>query len=204
MVAALKQVVVLVAVASYAGVPVSAQEGKPGSIFPSVKGTTLAGKTVSVPDDVVSRYSVLIVTFNFDYRKASSEWYQKIAKDPRLNQKLDVYQLLDIGDVPRFVQPMITWGMRRRVPSAQRSGFIVAFHGDDDLRGLLGHDSNIYTVLSTRDGKVAWIEKGSFTSEKSNHIAEYIAPEGADSHSAKAANWQRLGEAISLVMETAE
>jgi hypothetical protein len=159
--------------------PLLAQQATSVRSLPLIEGTTLTGKMVSVPLGGV-RPSIVIVAFNSDYLRASSEWFNRIEKDPQLSNSVEAYQLLDIGDVSCFVQPMITWGMRRRVTKAQRGRFIVAFQGDDDLRALLGRDSGVYAVLTTGDGKVLWTEGGPFSDSKLGHIREHLQSDAAN------------------------
>lgn len=161
-----------------------AQE-RPVRTLPRIEGVSLSGKTVSFPRQGTTRQSIVIVTFNSDHRKASSEWFSKIKENSQLRETVDVYQLLDIGDVPHFVQPMISWGMHHRVSAAQRGQFIVAFQGDDHLRTLLGH-SDVYAVLTAGDGKLLWTEEGPFSDSKLAHIREHLQSDGANADAERA------------------
>jgi len=160
-------------------------------LMPTLEGKTLSGKDIVLPSDAHQPLILYVVAFNSDYNRQSSDWVGEIAAARPMGGRLISYQILTIGSVPGFVQPMIRFGMKMRIPSKQHSTFVLLFDDkqQEQLRDL-SKNNDLLVVLATNDGNIVWQDHGRFDQKKLALLEDAIQGE-----SVKSSQWSHIAAA---------
>ena len=135
-----------------------------GEVFPTMHGTTLNGRRVTLPEDVRGKLAFLVLGFRYDARFDVEAWervfVERFDQDPRVTALV----VPVIEGVYRLFAPMIDSGMRRGTPPSQRDRVVTVYTMGNRLRSALGAGSasDIWLYLLDRDGRVLFQYGGPF------------------------------------------
>lgn len=161
-------------------VGLSAQSGK---IFPSVKGSTLDDKTMSLPIKN-GKYTVLAIAYHRDAEDDLKKWlnplYDNFMKKEKGSTNFDLAEVYDVNFV--FV-PMIS-GFKRIAEDFKKGTdksfwpYIMDTEKTDikDLQKQLGVEDNKipYFYILDKDGKIIESQSGKFTEQKMEKLEDAI------------------------------
>jgi hypothetical protein len=127
--------------------------------FPRLQEENLNGQQVVLPDGAKGKVAVLVLGFSRSSQKSAEAWAKRVLQDFGSNPAVVLYQLPAIQDAPRFVRGMITSGMKKDVPEAQRATFVPVLHEEEALKKLVAYKKDdagddAYIVVLDPSGKV--------------------------------------------------
>lgn len=146
-----------------------------GKKFPTVKGKSLSGKEVVLPDDVEGEVIMIGVAFKREAQEMLDSWTHFF--DVLCEGKKDIYELPMIeGSLWKVFSSFIDRGMRSGIPE-ERYDKVITHYGDvtDVKEKLEIEDVNLgYVFLLDQDGRVLFKGEGHADEEGKEKLLEYI------------------------------
>jgi hypothetical protein len=99
-----------------------------GVKFPTIKGISLSEKSVTFPDDLNNRVTVLSVAFKQQAQYCINSWADEFLKKYGLNQSVLYYEIPMLGAQWKMARNWIDGGMRGGVPKPLHD-FTVTYYG---------------------------------------------------------------------------
>ena len=127
-----------------------------GEVFPSVRGTALAGKEHKLPEDLAGSPAVLLLGFVMDSQFDIDRWLLGLAQ-----AKADVlvYEVPTIpGLVPGMFAGYIDDGMRSGIPEGDWASVITVYGDGGEIVRFTGNENprNARVLLLDAKGKVVY------------------------------------------------
>jgi hypothetical protein len=127
-----------------------------GKSFPVVKGTSLAGSGVAIPDDYKGKNLILLVGY---LQKAQFDIDRWILGILQADLKAEIIELPTIaGMMPQVVQSFIDNGMRRGIPKEDWASVVTIYEDANKIIDAFGNESpqNAHVFLIDKNGIVIW------------------------------------------------
>jgi hypothetical protein len=151
--------------------------------FPNISGNDLLRNKVTLPDDLSSRFNVLIVAFQ--------QWHQGLVNSwvPFLNHMVEQYSEFDYYELPTIrkmnwlTRSIIDNGMRAGIPSRDTRRRTITLYIDKEpfkQKLEIPDEDDIRLFLVSRDGEVLWTEAGAISEEKSESLVNALKKAGFD------------------------
>ena len=130
--------------------------------LPGTAGQTLTGQQIVVTQAAQGHAVILVAAFTHKAGERCSHWMQAIEKDPAL-KPATAYQLIMLGSAPSMLRGAIKSMIRRGVPAAEQSRFIVLTQDEQQWRAYfqVSAEDDPYVVLLDAGGKKLWSGHGS-------------------------------------------
>ncbi len=143
--------------------------------LPTFPAETLSQKSVSFPEDLPPKPTLLIIAFTEEASAETERWSRETR--PLTNSlNFVVYDLAVIEDAPRFVRGTIRRSLRKRIPEAIHESFFVVTQNSRLLKKAVDYDNaeEVYLVLLDEEHRVVWKGSGEFTKEKLSGISGIV------------------------------
>jgi hypothetical protein len=142
----------------------SAQTLRPGKAIPQMKGTTLEGQEIILPDAVRGKVTLLIITFSKAAGELGRGWNDPFLKDYPQDDKVTSYAIAMLEDVPSLLRGMVRGGIKKGVPSSMRRRFLTVKQDENQWKQYLSlkNDRDPYLILLDGNGHLQWIHSGAF------------------------------------------
>lgn len=122
-----------------------------GETFPSVAGTSLEGKSFTLPDDLEGKPAVLIVGYLQESQFDIDRWLLGLFDS---NVDVAVYEVPTIpGLVPGLFSGRIDQGMRSGIPSEDWASVITVYDDGEKIASLTGNENGLPGRVMLLDGK---------------------------------------------------
>ena len=133
--------------------------------IPSLQGTTLAGQTVSLPQQFEGKVGVLVVGFSKNSGDVCKGWGQQLAKSYHDSQDVIYFQMPVLESVPKLVRGMVVKSIKSGVPEAEQPHFLPVFSHEAELRTIARYSNadDAYILVVDGKGNVRWETSGKFT-----------------------------------------
>lgn len=133
--------------------------------IPPTHGTSLAGTSITLPDDLRGRVGVLVLGFSKSSGDVCKGWGQRLAESYRDSAEVMYYQLPVLESVPKLIRGMVVKSMKSGVPEAEQTHFLPVFSDEATWRKIAhyGNTDDAYLVVVDGDGKVLWQTSGKVT-----------------------------------------
>jgi len=143
---------IVVGMGVFLGSPAVAQQ------LPRLQEENLAGQQVVLPDAVAGKVAVLVFGFSRASQNSTGAWMKHLREDFGKSAGLDLYQLPVLEEAPRLIRGMITSGMKKGVPEAERATFVPVMHNEADLKKLVNYKEadDAYVIVLDRTGKIVY------------------------------------------------
>ncbi|MFP5235293.1 MAG: hypothetical protein ACLGSD_05280 [Acidobacteriota bacterium] len=130
--------------------------------LPRTAGETLTGQRLVVAQAAQGHPVILVAAFSHKAGERCSHWMQAIQKDPAF-ASTPTYQLIMLGSVPSLLRGTVKGMIRRGVPPAEQSRFVVLTQDEKQWRAYfqVSADDDPYVVLLDAAGKKLWSGDGS-------------------------------------------
>lgn len=139
-----------------------AQGGAPGSAPPKLRGETLDGQALVLPDAASGRVTLLIISASKKAGDRTGPWRERFLADFSSDARVTCYTAALLEEAPSIFRGMIKTGMRSGTPPAARGHVVVSISdeavwkkyldlSDDKLPGVLLLDGS---------GHVRWSYNG--------------------------------------------
>ena len=140
-------------------------QGPPaGSEPPKLRGETLEGKAIVLPDVAAGKVTMLVLGASRKGGDRTGRWREHFAADFGSNPRADYYVAALLQRVPGMMRGMIRSGMRGGTPPAARSHVLTSASDEDAWRKYLAmmDDSLPSVLLLDASGRVRWSYNGVF------------------------------------------
>jgi ATP synthase subunit 10 len=130
--------------------------------FPRLQEENVAGQQVVLPDAVRDKVAVLVFGFTRASQNSTGAWVKHLRDDFGKTEGFALYQLPVLEEAPRLIRGMITSGMKKGVPEAERTNFVPVVHNEAELKKLVSYKEadDAYLVVLDRTGKIAYQTHG--------------------------------------------
>ena len=124
--------------------------------LPSIAGESLSGHKVVFPEATSGKVAILIFGFTKASKTPCGAWGDKLSAEYSKNNRVEIYQLPVLEDVPRFVRGMVISGIRKGTPESKRDHFVPILHDEAMLKKLVTYkeQDDAYLVLIDPNGQV--------------------------------------------------
>ena len=145
-----------------------AQAAPAGSAAPKIRGETVNGKSIELPDAAAGKVTLLILGFSKKAGQETGAWREHVLKDFAGDARFATYSVAVLEDAPAFVRPMIRSGIRSGTPEALRDHMVTTASGEAEWMKVLGaSDKDVpYLVLLDPAGHFEWSGSGVFKEQE--------------------------------------
>jgi hypothetical protein len=133
--------------------------------IPSLQGTTLAGQTVSLPQQLKGGVGVLVLGFSKSSGDVCKGWGQRLAESYRDSQEVTYFQMPVLESVPKLIRGMVVKSIRSGVPAAEQPHFLPVFSNEAEWRTIARYSNadDAYVLVVDGEGGVRWQTSGRVT-----------------------------------------
>lgn len=148
-----------------------------GDAFPSFVATTLTGRSVTLPSNIIKcRPMILIFSFS---RKAAGDarlWDRRVHAGLS-GREFPVYAVIELQTVPKIFRGMAVSGIRSSTSVSVQERTIVLYRDDQLWKRRLGVSDmdRAYVVLIGSRGHLRWANSGSFTDREYADLSRAIS-----------------------------
>jgi hypothetical protein len=141
-----------------------AQTLQAGAALPQIKGTSLEDQEIILPNAAAGKITFLIMTFSKAAGEKSQAWSDRFSKDYPQDDKVTIYSIAMLEDVPSLLRGMVRGGIKRGVPASMRRRFLTVIKGEAEWKRNVGmqDDKDAYLILLDGKGGVQWMHHGQF------------------------------------------
>src|SRR5262245_21384883 len=146
----------------------SAQSLEIGSQLPQLRGETLTGAPLALPDAAKGKIAFLAITFSEKAGKSARPWSERFEKDHGSRSNLTNYSVSMLGGAPRIFRGMITRAIKKSVPQQSQNRFLIGTSDEAEWKKYLNvADEELPNLLLLDgDGRVIWKDHGAFEEKK--------------------------------------
>lgn len=147
-----------------------------GEPFPSVRGESLEGTAMALPEELAGAPAVLIVGYLQDAQFDADRWLFGLLQSGTTLRILEVPAVR--GWVPRMISGKIDQGMRDGIP-AEDWGSVVTVYGDaDKVAQFTGTElgNNVRVFLLDARGEVVWFHDRGYSAGVLLELLEAARP----------------------------
>jgi ATP10 protein len=145
-----------------------AQTLEVGSQLPELRGETLLGAALVLPDAAKGKIAFLTITFNRQAGKSARAWNQRFEKDHGSRSSVTNYSVAMLEEVPRIFRGMVKSGIKKGVPQQLWNHFLIVTSDEVAWKKYLNvtDDDLPYVLLIDGSGSVIWKDQGVLDEKK--------------------------------------
>lgn len=106
---------------------------------PAVRGTTLAGGKVALPEDLKGKTGVLIVGFSKGASAEAAAWGKRLAGDKAHSGDLVYYEVAMLEGVPRLLRGIVLKQIKSSVSEAGQAHFLPVYEHQAEWKAAAGY-----------------------------------------------------------------
>jgi hypothetical protein len=136
--------------------------------FPQISGSTLNGRTFTLPQDFEGELNILFIAFHLQHQNDVNTWLPYTESLLPKYPNLRYYELPVVGSQNRVTQAQMDGEMRSGIPgwSTHERTITLDVPRQEFCNAVdLPDDRCIYTLLVHREGQILWAAEGPLTSE---------------------------------------
>jgi hypothetical protein len=145
--------------------------------FPTVKGSNLLRKKLTLPQDFQGKFNLLFIPFQ-QWQQMEVDSWMALAKDlEEQNNSLVYYELPTIQTRNSFYKMFINEGMRAGIPNPKtRERTITLYLDKTDFRAALGmiDEEHIYVLVIDRQGNELFRTRGPHSPEGEDALRQIL------------------------------
>jgi ATP10 protein len=148
-----------------AGCLVLAAAGEVAARIPSFQGTTFAGQTVSLPQQLKGGVGVLVLGFSKSSGGVCKDWGQRLAENYGGSHDVMYFQMPVLESVPKLIRGMVMRSIKSGVPEAEQPHFLPVFSNEAEWRTIARYTNpdDAYILVVDGQGIVRWQTSGKVT-----------------------------------------
>jgi hypothetical protein len=133
--------------------------------IPSLQGTTFAGQTVSLPQQLKGGVGVLVLGFSKSSGDVCKGWGLRLAQSYRDSHDVMYLQMPVLESVPQLIRGMVVKSIKSGVPEAEQPHFLPVFSHEAEWRTIARYSSaeDAYVLVVDGQGGVRWQTSGKVT-----------------------------------------
>ncbi len=139
-----------------------------GSEPPRLRGQTLDGKAIILPDAAAGKVTLLVIGASKKGGDRIGAWRERFMADFGSNPRVTYYSAALLENAPAILRGMIRAGMRSGTPVAGRSHVVTCTSDEAAWKKYLGLNDDTLPglLLLDRSGHVRWSYNGVFDPER--------------------------------------
>ena len=124
--------------------------------LPGTDGENLLGQKVKIVDSLKGKIGVLVIGYSKASGDITAAWEKRLSTDYAGNTAVTIYQIPMLEAAPKFIRGMIISGMKKGVPAAKQSSFIVVVNDEDEWKRVSGYQKgeDAYVVVVDKAGQI--------------------------------------------------
>ena len=144
--------------------------------IPDTHAVDLLGSPVSIPRDLHSKYSVLIVGFSRSSGNPSRDWSKGVAAAMASRPDTASYVLPVLEGAPRIFRGTIERGMRKDLSPAQQKSYLLIFEKEREWKQTVSFDrpDDAYVLLVDQAGKIIWKTHGAASEDRIRELLKQL------------------------------
>ena len=145
--------------------------------FPTVAGSNLHRKKLSLPQDFQGELNLVLIAFQQWQQTQVDTWIPFARQLEDSHPGVRYYELPTIRELNVLARTFINEGMRAGLPDQTvRERTITLYLDKDEFRQALQlpHEDHIYALLLDSEGQVLWRSEGAFTLEKGESLQSQL------------------------------
>ena len=145
--------------------------------FPTVTGSNLQRKRLSLPKDFDGELNIILIAFERWQQDTVDTWLPIAEKLEQRYDGVRYFELPVIQQMNFIAKTFINEGMRAGIPNTKaRERTITLYLDKPAFRQALdlSHERDIHILLVDQEGNVIWRGEGAFTSEKGKALIKEI------------------------------
>jgi hypothetical protein len=133
--------------------------------IPSLQGTTFAGRTVSLPQQLKGGVGMLVLGFSKSSGDVCKGWGLRLAQSYRDSHDVMYLQMPVLESVPQLIRGMVVKSIKSGVPEAEQPHFLPVFSHEAEWRTIARYSSaeDAYVLVVDGQGGVRWQTSGKVT-----------------------------------------
>ena len=142
-------------------------------LFPTVEGSSLAGRRFVLPRDFEGRMNVALIPFEIEHQADVDTWLPYVKDLAATYPDLRFYELPTLWTMSPVQRWWVDSGMRMGIRDQKTRELTITLYLDRRafLRALdLPHDGIAYVLLVDGAGEVIWRAAGRWTAEKGQSL----------------------------------
>ncbi len=147
-------------------------------IFPRLTATSLAGRRMSLPDDLGSGPAILLVALDASRHQSINSWMPYVKQVEQLYENVSSFELLVLGSANALVRTVSTARLRAAVPNPSTREITLPLYVEvPSFCQALGlpADGGVHVLLLDAARDVAWTARGPVTPDKVQSLAQALA-----------------------------
>ena len=152
-----------------------------GQVFPSVRGTSLAGESYTLPDDFAGKPLVLLVGYKQRSQFDLDRWILGLVQ---LQTPVRIVEVPTIkGLIPGMFANQIDAGMRKGIPEEDWGAVVTVYDEAAPIVEFTGNEngSNGRVLLLDKQGKVVWFADRGYSAGQVKALDEAVRALTVDS-----------------------
>jgi len=144
------------------------------SLFPTVRGNSLEGKSVELPAAVAGAPAILLIGYKQNAQFDIDRWVLGLMQAGVKAKMLEVPTVT--GIVPSIVSNLIEGGMRKGIPNEDWPSVVTVFSDADKIRAVLGDENpqSAHIVALDSTGKIIWSHNRGYSPRLALELKEAI------------------------------
>jgi hypothetical protein len=143
--------------------------------IPTTTGTALDGHTLTLPHDLSTPATVLIVGFTRGSSDATTAWGKSIRTALATTPAIDYYDIAFLQDAPSFIRPLILRNIRKQVPDALKPHFLPLTSNEAAWKQVVNFSPSApdaaYVLLIDRSGNIRYLTHEPYTPTRLNDLS---------------------------------
>jgi hypothetical protein len=148
------------------------------SRFPSVRGDSLNGETVEIPERYYGRNTLILVGYQQRAQFDIDRWILGVLQADIPVEIVEVPTIA--GMVPQMVQGFIDNGMRSGIPKSDWGSVVTVYEDAEKIIAAIGNDrpQSGYAVLLDKQGRIVWSSNIGYSASQVIALKEIVAQLG--------------------------
>lgn len=148
------------------------------SRFPSVRGDSLKGEVVEIPEHYSGRNTLILVGYQQRAQFDIDRWILGVLQADIPVEIVEVPTIA--GMVPQMVQGFIDSGMRSGIPESDWGSVVTVYKDADKIIAALGNErpQSGYAVLLDKQGRIVWSSNIGYSASQVIALKEIVAQLG--------------------------
>ena len=151
-----------------------------GDTLPAVRGKTLSGNAVLLPEQAIGRPAMLVVGFSRASKEAAQPWLQNCRERFAVaaGEGARCYDVRMVEGIPRLFRGFAEGGMRKGYPAALLDQVLLVYQENDLWKQRLGaaDENTAYVVVLDASGRVSGLQRGAFSEGALSEVLAGLGP----------------------------
>ncbi len=148
-------------------------------LFPTVRGHSLDGRSVTIPFSLAGEFNILLVLFDPTHQFAVQTWLKPLKTIRRQYKRVRFYEIPTLGIMPPEDQAAQDRILKQSVVLEDQLSLetvITIYVQKERFEGLLDipHEDNLYVFLIDNAGVVLWRTEGNANSHKVEELVSLL------------------------------